>query len=372
MTTNNAKSARSLTAPATQTDALKSTKRQRPKSPCAIDVLPEFCHLCWDNCQAYINDFYKDSPRFTPLYVQGQIDLADALAELPTNETLRSKATKARNKLLSKAQQVKAMALMLKNYIQYAYRDKTLVEVELKAAGLYDYKDLKNNWKNISGMIKTAKQYLADNTAKLLENDNMPTAFPAEFDTAGNDYNNAWSDFIAKEAATLDGTGSREAAIANVLSELSLMLDIGKRIFAFDPQVARKFNAEKIKAQVQGKKTAGVKGTIKMAGTGLPQSSVEVSALVEGVLRTVLSDGKGKYLLRLPNGIYDIMYALPGTEPLTIVGRPVKPGVVGRLNVELVPLPESPLSIVELPTTNQLLQKAMEAVATNGEVAAGG
>ena len=172
-----------------------------------------------------------------------------------------------------------------------------------------------------------------------MERDNMPSGFQPAFLTAGAAFNTAWANFIAKEKAVSTGTDAVDNAIQQVLVELLPMLELGRRIFIFEPEQRKLFTVADLKAQVQSDHQAGVKGRVTEVGSGRLLMGVKVAAMVEGQERMAETDKTGRYVLKLPNGVYDLVFSLPGMEPSAVAGRLVQPGVMGRLNLEMRPVP---------------------------------
>ena len=354
--------------------APESTKRSRIKLPCRQDSFYPFCLLAWNYCSEYIAEFAADSPRFTPAYIAAQIAQVNQVKTIPPLDTRKANVTTARINLMAEAQNLKMMAQKLKNYISFAFKNSKLRTAAMKEAGLYQYSRLRTKWVALSGMARSAANYMSKNLGILTANDNMPADFPGSFAQAADKFTAAWDQFKAQESASGNGTGELDNGLEQLLSELMPMLETGRRIFIFHPQVRKKFTVKDLRAEVQGNHPAGLKGTVKQADTGLLLAGVTVSTTVEGKQKSAVTNLKGKFELKLPAGTYDILVTTPGMVQQLFAGRIVKPGVMGRLGVELQPLPSSAevavKPIVPVLSTDALLREAMEEVnlAENGTV----
>ncbi len=360
--------------------SLGSTGNLRAILPCKLDLFFPYVRLAWGYCSENLSKFTEDSPRFTPEFVQGQITQADTVELLPTWQSRKAAATMAHYNLQVEAQNVKMLSQKLKTYILYAYPNKVLSNTALKEAGLSDYGAIKQKWAKVGAVIISANSFIASNLAKLSEKDNMPAGFPAAFAAAGLSFNAAWKEFLAVEKAVTNGTGTQDEGIRQILAELNPMLETGKRLFIFDGPTRKKFTARYLIKEVSGNKPGGVRGGVTLAATGQPLKDVTVSATHAGEVKSASTNAKGMYKLKLAASIYDLHFAAEGMEPLTIVGREVKASVMGRLSVELRPLPVSaatssepvlPPAIESQPPTQDLLQQALEEVKSNGEMANG-
>lgn len=358
----------------TENEVPLSTERIRPKLPCKESVFQRLCETAWGYCDGSLLQFSAESPRFTPTYVQQQLTLAASLAKLPSINSRRAGTKMARTQLLVKTQALRMLAQKLKTYILYAYPEKVLADAALSATGLDTYSDSSTNWANISAMIKGSNKFMTDKLAKLMERDNMPGDFPKAFEDAGKAFDAAWTAYRTVEDVSYTGTVSQDAVQQQLLDELLPMLELGKRIFRFEPETYKKFMLPFLQRQVQGHHPAGVKGRATLEVGGKPLANVLVSAMVVGEMKTVLTDKKGTYELQLPNGTYDIHFYSEGMEPLTVAGRLVRPGVMGRLSVELRPVPvaqpaeKSPVE--PRLDTDTMLRQAINDLATNGMVEA--
>ena len=321
--------------------APESTKRKRPSLPCRQDSFFPFARLAWGYCSEHLPAFAADSPRFTLEYIAEQLNLVNTVEAIPGLEIRKASATSARINLIAEAQNMKMQAQKLKTYILFAFSNPQLRNAALKEAGLKYYSKLQNKWSLLSGMAQTATTYMATNQDILTANNNMPVDFPAAFAQATARYKAAWEEFNALGVAVSDGTGELDKGLESLLARLVPMLETGRRIFIFDPVLRRKFTVKDIRNEVQGKHPAGVKGVVKEAGTGLLLADVTVSTTLEGKVKSVKTDLRGRYYLKLPAGTYDILFTAPGMEPHTFEGRKVKPGVQSRLQVALNPAPKA-------------------------------
>ncbi|MCC6727685.1 MAG: carboxypeptidase regulatory-like domain-containing protein [Saprospiraceae bacterium] len=355
------------TTTATAGDTPQSTKKKKVNLPCALKYFFTYCVVAWGYAMEKRLRLVLNSPRFTEEFITAQVDYVKVVEQLPTLKARKNAATMANQQLASDNQKVRSMLQMLKTFIVYAYKDKVLIDAQLKASGLTDYSSQNNDWGNTDGMIRDAKQFMTNYGAKLQEGSNMPPNFPKDFETAADVFNAAWLDFIAKDKASQDGTATQEDGIEKILSELNPMMDIGYRTFEFEPAERKKFTRKDVLNEVRSKHMAGIKGTVKLSTTDKPMAGVQVE--IEGVEDAVATtDKNGRFSIKVVGGnTYNVRFTAEDTEPLT-VSKLVKPGVEGEVKVSLSPvlspseaIPTQPIN--EQPSTNDTLSANLEALA---------
>lgn len=324
-----------------------------------------YSRLAWGYCLENQVRISAVSQRYTPEFIAEQISLTDAAELLPTLKMRRGEASLANRRLAAQNQTVRDMLQLLKGFIQVAYPVASLAAVELRAAGLDKFSSANNNWGNTEGMIRSAKQYMASNTEILANGDNMPREFPTDFAAAAAAFNANWQEYIGKEKAVTDGTGTQDAALEPILEQLNQMLRLGRRTFKYEPLLRMKFTISDLLDEVRRKHQAGLQGIVSLETTSKPQGNVRVQ--VVGVEeKFAITDSQGHYQLLLPAGTYSLSFTSDGTVPFIVENKVVKPGVQGRLSVSLQPVPlavavETP-TIAAAPSTEELLATAMGGV----------
>ncbi len=349
----------------TQNGETPQTKdKKQLKLPCTIDVFFTYCTVAWGYAKQYSSRLMARRPLYTEGFISEQEALVKVVEALPTLRARLNAVTNANIQLSADNQAVRSLLQLLKNYIQFAFKDKAQMEAQLRAAGLTDYSSKLNNWQNTSGMVRDARQYLASNTTRLSEGENMPKTFPADFTEAANKFEASWLDFIAKEKASTDGTATQDDRLEDLLTALNPMLDIAQRVFEFEPVERKKFTRTHLLNEVRSRHFAAIQGTVKFSTTDKPMAGVRVEiAGVEDAF--ALTDNKGRFSINIPGGeSYNVQFSSPGTEPLTL-SKFVKPGVKGELKATLSPMtavetapPTSP-NITEMPNISNTLSVAM-------------
>jgi len=372
-TTASKEASSAATSTAATGETPQSTKKKKVKLPCALKYFFTYCIVAWGYAMEKRLRLAGVSRRFTEEFINGQIDAVKVVEQLPTLKARKNAVTVANQKLATENQKVRSLLQILKNFIEYAYKDKALVEAQLRAAGLTDYSTQNNDWGNTDGMIRDAKQFMTNYRTKLMENDNMPTTFREEFELAAEAFNAAWLDFIAKEKASTDGTATQEDGIETILGELNPMMSLGYRIFEFEPVERKKFTQKDILNEVRSKHLAAIKGTVKLSTTGKPMAGVRVE--VEGVEGAVaITNKKGRFSIKVVGGnSYNVLFTSEDTESMT-VAKFVKPGVEGEVKVSLSPMTvvteaalPAPTAISEASNISASLSAAMKEVEVKKE-----
>ncbi len=239
-------------APADTPAVPKKTKQTFPNLPCALVYFWSFAQKAWENCKANLVRFTAEGGRFTETFVDDQIAYIKAVKAMPNNRSRRAVPREVRLALIAARQQVVQKGDQLARAIEYTFKDKALVGVQLSAAGLVTFKAAtSSDWAAVSSFIVTANTYIAANLTKLVDAGAVNTGFSTAFASVGTAFDDIWNDLLIKRQNAKDGTKAVAAGIVNIQKELNPMLSDALNYFKYEPELRALFVQENLIAQVQ-------------------------------------------------------------------------------------------------------------------------
>jgi len=363
-------------APAETPAVPKKTNQTIPSLPCALMYFWAYAIKAWENCKANLPRFTAESGRFTETFVDDQITYIKAVKALPGNRSRLAVPRAVRLALIAARQEVMQKADQLANAIDYTFKDKLLVDVELSAAGVITFKAAKKaDWAAVSSFITTANTYIGANLTRMVDAGAVNAGFSTAFESVGTAFDNIWNELLIKRQKAKDGTKDVAAGIVNIQKELNPMLSDALNYFKYEPDLRVLFVQEALIAQVQSGHPASVSGGTMLpppnpdVKKGKPLAGVLVEVLgVEG--KTATTNKNGRYKIQLSGGDFVLRFSGAGLVP---VEQQVKlaAGKGHRLNMVLVPVPAVVVEAKEATpppppaSMNEVLNKAMQDVKTN-------
>ena len=183
----------------------------------------------------------------------------------------------------------------LKRYIESAFTDRDVWDIQFKAAGQQYYADAANkDWESMELLNQAAKNYIAvpaNNTLLLgtAPNLNMPAAFQAALTLAATNFS---AQYLAFKSAEETASATAAKINANNLCYRTLigMLKDGQVIFANDEETKKMFVFSTLWDLINPP-VAGMKGEVKVTGTNVPIVGATISIQKEGeVALDILTD----------------------------------------------------------------------------------
>ncbi len=362
---------------------MQSTQEAIISLPCALKYFFAYATTAWGYCRQQLALFFAESDRFTEEFIDDQLENIAEVRVLPDLKARLAAASAAREVLKAHRQQVGSMAKRLRTAIDYTYKNSAMAEIERRLAGLESFTTPSNeNWGSVSEFIVSANNYLTLRSATLVAANAIKSTFPAQFTTTGEEFEAAWADFRLKEKTAVNGTKVLNDGLKSILLELNPMLEIGKQIFEFDATARKMFTTVDLVREVRSTQPAGVSGFVRLGSTEQPIAGVlvEVENYPE---KTTMTDERGKYEIKLAEGVFNIHFSKADMQPMTILDRQLKAGVTSRLNINLAPAPvevttveeeaapaeaKSPFANGLTHAVSDILDKAKATKATNGEL----
>lgn len=203
----------------------------------------------------------------------------------------------------------------LKSYIETAFTDPLVQEVQFVVAGQNYYRSATNgDWESVDSLNQSMKNYLIANNASLLgvaPNLNMPATFAASVNTAATNFSTQYTNFKAAEQTSLETSNKIKANNAIYKTGISMMKD-GQVIFMNEDESKIKFEFSNLLALINPP-VAGVKGSIKESDTNLTISGVQMTAQLDGeAAQTIDIDLNGEYSKNLKEGHYILTVSAAG------------------------------------------------------------
>jgi len=311
-----------------------------------------YSRLGWRNYLAHQAAFGAFSGYYTVQLGEDQLIFIAQTEALPDQEARAVEPLDAKDDLFDLNARVLDMFLDGKIYIERTYTDPTKQATMLKAAG-YNYytKAGDRNWSSTESLISAFTLFLTNYGAELLASGWMPEGFPDAFGATSKPFLMRWQSYKDKWAVARQERSQKAENNNLIYKILSEMCEVGRRKFANNPEIKKKFTITALLDEVAGHSPSGLEGFCAINGNKrYPVAGVRLSAVVGTEERFAISDAKGRYFLQLPSGDYTVKMEAEGYVPQTFQKK-VKIGVKSRMNVtmERVPAPVIPTVSAQQP-----------------------
>jgi len=289
--------------------------KKRSSYPGTQQNLYSYADLAWTNYLAKQPAFAAHSGQFTEELGEDAKDAILAASALPSYEALSDAHLVARNYLIKLLDPVLIRWQSLKGFATDAFDAEDLPS-KLRAAGWENYIPAsKYSWDSAAELIRMANIFMVTNSAALLANNNMPSAFPAAFAAAGAAFSAQRQVFLLKEKEAREGIAAKFDANEAVYASLVKMTNAGKVIYKHNALERRNFTISRLLNEVRGNSTSGIQGVVT-TGT-LPAVPVANALLFDrnDPGRFVLTGSDGKFEFAIPSGFAMLRLEAPGFEP---------------------------------------------------------
>jgi hypothetical protein len=292
--------------------------------------------LCWDSCEEHIAKMAAYKPIYTPAYILTRRAELDAAMALPDFQTRTADAENALAHLKQMLPGAIDMFNKLIGYIKGVF-DAPFRKVQNEAAGsLHKPKASNSNWGALKSMQKMSNEYLVTNLVTLTGTNNMPATFPVEYADYSKDCQNYYDTHLAATKDSEAATQTKNLANNSVHANLINMLDDAHLAITDNPAVLKQFTFSDVLALVDPSTSAGIKGTVTSATTGLPIPTVALTIINPATSAT--TDDEGKYAItQMSTGSNTLIAQAPG---FTTANTPfvVKSGTTSTFNILMTPL----------------------------------
>jgi Carboxypeptidase regulatory-like domain len=316
-----------------------------------------YSRLAWRNYMAHQAVFGKFSQYYTVDLATGQLKFIADTAALPDQAARVVEPLDAKDDLVGLNSAVLDMFMDGELYILRTWADPTKQTTMLNAAGKNYYEKAANfNWSSSESLISAFKLFLTLNGPAMQASGWMPEGFPKEFDMVSEPFLTLWDKYKASWDSARQERSVKFYNNNLIYKVMSEMCEVGKRKFANQPEIKKKFTITALLDEVAGNSPSGLQGLCAINGQKrYPVAGVRISAMVGTEERFALTDDKGRYLLLLPSGNYAVKVEAEGFVPQTLQ-KSVKIGVKSYLNITMervaapvVPAPVGPAPVVPAP-----------------------
>lgn len=281
----------------------------KPEYPCAQKDLYSIIETAWANYQLKLANFTAHKALYNAAYKTTALAAVAAAKALPDDVTRNAAAETLRVALVKMGDICLLNFRTVKSYIETAFTDRDVWDIQFKAAGQQYYTDAGNqDWESMELLNQAAKNYLATNSALLLgvaPNLNMPATFTAALTLAATNFSNQYLAFKSAEE-TSAATAAKINANNACYRTLTAMLRDGQVIFSNDLETKKLFVFSTLWDLINPP-VAGMKGEVKVSGTNVPIVGATVSIQREGeVALDILTDEEGSYSHQVGAGKYTI------------------------------------------------------------------
>lgn len=289
--------------------------------PCSQKDLYSIVETVWENYKNHQADFAAHKALYTPAYRVTALAAVAAAKAMPDDDARTTVAETMRVALVDLGKICTKNFNKLQSYIETAFPNEALLEIQFEGAGQNYYADAANeDWESMELLMQSGKNYLTLNNALLLgvaPNLNMPAAFTASFNTAATNFSAQYLAFKnAEETAT--ATAAKISANNAIYKTATDMMRDGQVIYADDLETRKLFVFSTIWDLINPP-VSGVKGTVKVSGTNAPIGAAVIKTQKTGeVADQTLTDADGKYSKQLSIGDYTVSVNITGYVSQTI------------------------------------------------------
>jgi hypothetical protein len=354
-----------------------SKSRTEPKTriPSALRYFWDFADLSWQYADAHQAALATRRPLFTKEYITEQVAYIAKVKAMPNNDVRSSQRKKSRLSLSGHRQAIMTEVNLLDSAIRLAYEAQAeLVPVELRESGITALRAATpRDWAAVTTFLTTANTYLQANGQKLVGAGTITDRFASELAAKGNEYNAAKSEFTDKKQSAKEGTASVAQGVKKIKTAISMMQDLGKNVFEFQPELRKLFTADYVLNEVRSKHPAHIVGHTDLGPVVEGMKAKPLAGILVEVLgqagKSATTNAKGRYALKIAAGEYRLRFTSPDTAPFEQQVT-VTAGISRRVNVTLAAKPIELPPVVERTADADLSMALKQALApTNGQAA---
>ncbi len=288
---------------------------------CGQDELYEACGVLQLNLVDEIGRFSAFKPKYNAAFATGFEAAIIAAAKLPDEEQRDATHELLLLDLITRQERCIDKLQALKLYMKDGYKDKDTLRIRMQQAGYNDYEQAANkNWEKLIAIMIHAKQFIHDNSADLLANDNMPATFENDFGTEESGLAPQILQFKSSQENSTVGTEDKISANNAIYDTAMGICEDGVYIFKKEEAKRNKFVWERIMDLITPPGAAGLRLDVKEDVTNLPLQGVAVIIQAkEGIALNATTDENGKaYFASLVVGLYKGKVELAGYHPLEV------------------------------------------------------
>lgn len=284
-----------------------------PQFRCTQAELYAVARTGWNSYIENLAAFSATRGYYDTAFATTAINAIDAAEALPDDQARYAQVEVLRIELVQFADICLDRWQFLKRYISTSFPEPTQ-KARLEEAGFNRYPKASNyNWEELKLLNTQALNFIHTHNAALTAGNNMPAGFESDYTTDTQNYAVKYQSFLDEEELAYEATEAKTNANNKVYTDLMTMFKDGQEIFKNNEPLRRQFTFETVLSLVSSPGTAGLRGTIIDAVTGLPLVGVTVRAI--GTSYTATTDAAGKYSLTpMASGSYTIQATVVGYQ----------------------------------------------------------
>ena len=283
--------------------------------PCSQKDFYSVVETAWENYKIKLADFAAHKGIYTLPYCTSALAALALAKAMPDDAARTTESETLRVGLVDMGKVCTQNFKKLKSYIETAFPNRALWEIQFEGAGQDYYADAANeDWESVEMLMASGKNYLLANNTLLLgvaPNLNMPATFAAAFHAASSDFS---AQYVAFKNAEETGVATAAKIMANnacYRTATDMMRD-GRVIFENDFASMKLFEFTTIWDMINPP-VSGIKGVVKVVGTNVPLVGAVVKTQKVGdVAMETVTDVNGKYSTELSVGVFTISVNVSG------------------------------------------------------------
>lgn len=299
---------------------------------CTQQELYSIAETAIANLEHHLPTFSKYKRKYNQAFVAAIKKLRQDAIDLPTHEQRSAINETLRVQMVPYADECLRNFLFLKGYINDAFPESVRkIKYNTAGQGYYD-KASKGNWEYLSGLCVAMDKFIAENTATLTANDNMPETFVAEVITASNHFSEKYSAFkTARQSSST--TATKIAANNDLYRKMMDFMEEGKLLFADKEEMKKLFTFNVLKSLISPPGSASLKVILKNNDSSAA-ADIDVTIKLSdgnGPTMRATSDEKGEAIFNgINTGVYEVNVDF---APVQNYLKEVNTGVAARLEV---------------------------------------
>lgn len=308
--------------------------KNKAKYPCSQQDFYSAARTIWSFFMMFLPDFTAHKARYKAATATDALAALDTAERMPDEKRRNDPSESARQELVEMMPTCTGLFITLKTYIDGAYAANMRI-IKYEAAGQeYFTEATRQNWTSVSALYMSMMLFIADNTATLTANENMPAGFEATVTTAAGRFNAKYSEYKLK-AETGVATAAKVNANNACYESLKAMIKDGKAIYRENAEMLELFNFSRVVEAINPSK-AGIRGMVTDVTTdeAVTTATVSVKYVNEPVIVLEVRED-GTFSREVKGGKVTMTIQAENYEPLVLDNVEILKGTILRRDIKL-------------------------------------
>lgn len=301
------------------------------------------CLTGWETCSRNLQALTAFSPVYSEAYVaERKNEVLETMSKF-NRQQRRAELRKLRTDLNTELGLALSGWRSLKHYVEVAFAGEKLDAVMIEA-GLQHYAAARNKrWEEVLKLLKAGQSLIRRYKTELSANQNMPEAFPLEFDELLTRYSDRYDAYLTAGVESRERTGQHTGLLNKLYDDLNRMFAAGREVFKQNTVLADQFRLSSNLSVITGTGWAGIKGRI-FDENGKQRLIVGLEISLPETEDVVSQEADGSFTLNhLPAGSYTLTVKAPGYQ-LWQQEVDIKLDTYSSFEVRLLKAPDPPLT----------------------------